>query len=58
MWQLELKLYGEQQKITGTTKSIRELQYGEYSKIPNKNYPLHRISNRCYHNKQRYSSIK
>ena len=32
MWRLELKLYGKQQKITGTTKSVRELLYDKYSK--------------------------
>ena len=39
MWRLELKLYGKQQKITGTTKSVRELLYDKYSKIPDQNYP-------------------
>jgi hypothetical protein len=33
MWQLELKLYGGQVKVTGTTNSIRELCYDEYSKF-------------------------
>ena len=53
---LEHKRYGEQQKITRTTKSI------SYN-MTNTVRSLTRItpsteSNRCYHNIKRYSSIK
>ena len=58
MWRMELKLYGEQQKLQEQQHLLESYNMMNTVRSPTRITPLHRISNRCYHNIQRYSNIK